>query len=251
MVVVEGVLTLVRAMAWRGYGWGDVEALLADPRFPLAGALRADHENRASLKRAFHLALAKRPPAYAPRMPYGIRRILEVPAPNLGDPRRYVVRCGPRRAPIEVEVAYDVLISRLPLPSGARRPPRDRPVPGHLRGVERGPPRGAPRPADPRTSETRRRGVEAAHGADLRVRRDGHPVEPDPPGRWEPAPVAPPAGWVRRVPAEAPARLRGCHARHSRGARRPGGSGPGERRREPRPDEVRNAVPAVLAADSA
>lgn len=110
-IVLEVVPWLVRAMALRRYGWFDVEAVLGDRRFSLATALRTDHGHRGALKRLFLQALAVAPTSYPARLPHGIRRVLEGPAPHPGDLRRYVVRCGPRRAPVEIEVSYDVLVS--------------------------------------------------------------------------------------------------------------------------------------------
>ena len=110
-IILDAVPLLVRGLCLRRHAWADVELLLEDRRFGLSTDVRFDAGHRAGLRRLFVATLAKVPTAYPTRLPYGIRRILEIPQGTPGAPRRYVVRCGTRARPIELEVLYDVLVS--------------------------------------------------------------------------------------------------------------------------------------------
>lgn len=57
-----------------------------------------------------------------PRLPHGIQRVFEIPGADPSDLRRFIVRCGPHRSPVEVEVSFDVLVtaSRFRLALGNR-----------------------------------------------------------------------------------------------------------------------------------
>lgn len=102
---------LVEAMAERGHGWLDVDAVLADPRWCLGGLLELRTTTPLGLKRLFRAALPSRQACFPTRLPYGLTRIERLPEGHPGERRRYRLRGRNGGQPFSVVVDWDTLMS--------------------------------------------------------------------------------------------------------------------------------------------
>ena len=111
LIVFDELPLLIDAMARARYGFEDVRLVASDTRFALSFAAHIDVASRRSLALRYRNALRGVGTAYPTRLPYGIASITVHADEDDPTIQRYLVEGGTKKAPFQIEVSHDVLIS--------------------------------------------------------------------------------------------------------------------------------------------